>query len=342
MKQAVLASAEQIIFQDIDFDYILEPNQVLIEIKKIGVCGSDIHAYKGKHPFTPLPVVQGHEYSGVVKEVGSDVKTIKIGDKVTGRPQVTCGTCQPCLDGKYNICTNLRVEGFQAGGVAQDYFILPEDRVYVVDNTITLDEIAMIEPAAVGAHATSLISNIKSKNIVIAGAGPIGNLIAQFSKIRGAKNIIITDYNDFRLQILNDLGFINTINLSIESIEEGIKRILGDESFQVGIEAVGHQSALDSLINTIEKGGELIIVGVYEESPTINMGFVGEHELIIKGSMMYKHEDYLYTIEQLNKGNLYLKPMITQHFDFSQYNEAYQYIEENTKTTLKVIIDVNS
>lgn len=341
MKQAVLQSAEKIIFQDVDFSVDLAPNEILVKIKKIGVCGSDIHAYKGKHPFTPLPVVQGHEYSAEVIDLGSSVTKFQKGDKVTGRPQLTCGACNPCQSGKYNVCQQLKVQGFQAPGVAQDYFILPEERAYRIDDQVTFDEIALIEPAAVGAHCTSLIENLPAKNVVISGAGPIGILIAQFAKAKGARRIVVSDFNPFRLNMLHKMGISDTINLRDESFVAGISRILGNEGYQVGIEAVGHQSALDDLVGNVEKGGEIIIVGVYEEFPRVNMGFVGEHELTLKGSMMYKHEDYEEAIEFLNTNKINLKDMITHSFDFFDYNEAYKYINENADETLKVIINVN-
>lgn len=341
MKQAVMTSPGEIEITQVKDLTSINDNEVLINIKRIGVCGSDIHVYHGKHPFTPFPVIQGHEYSGEVVAVGKNVTKIKPGDKVTGRPQLVCGTCGPCKAGRYNVCSNLKVEGFQAPGVARDYFVLPEDRLYVAPEQVSFDEIAMIEPAAVGAHATAKIKDIHLKNIVITGAGPIGNLIAQFAAIRGAKKVVVTDFNQFRLDLLVSIGITNTINLSKESFEEGIKRILGNESFQVGIEAVGAEPALQSLVNNVEKGGEVIIVGVYEEHPRLNMGFVGEHELTVSGSMMYRHEDYAEALEYAGKGKLKLKPLITHRFDFNDYKKAYEFIDANAAQTLKVMIDVN-
>src|SRR5690606_13173154 len=125
----------------------------------------------------------------------------------------------------YNVCSHLKVEGFQAPGVAQDYFVLPEERTYVAPEHVSFDEIALTEPAAVAAHATAKIEDIQSKNIVVTGAGPIGNLIAQFARIRGAKRVIITDFNDFRLSMAKQVGITDTVNLSTESFEEGIQRI---------------------------------------------------------------------------------------------------------------------
>lgn len=341
MKQAVMQRPGVIVISDIEDLIDINNNQILLNIKKIGVCGSDIHVYHGKHPFTPFPVIQGHEYSGVVTKVGDHVKDFQVGDYVTARPQLTCGLCGPCKIGNYNVCTNLKVEGFQAPGVAQDYFAVDADRAYKISNDISLEHIALIEPAAVGAHATSKIKNIADKNIVVMGAGPIGNLIAQFARIRGAKSVVITDFNAFRLDKANEVGITNTINLATESFEAGIFRVFGDEGFQVGIEAVGVEAALHNLVNSIEKGGEVVIVGVYEEHPRINMGFVCEHELTVNGSMMYKDEDYKEAISYLCTQKLNVDPLITHRFDFYDYKKAYEFIDANPKDVMKVIIEVN-
>lgn len=341
MKQAVMITPGEIRIQEVEDVLKINENQLLLRIQKIGVCGSDIHVYHGMHPFTPFPVIQGHEYSGIVVKVGSVVKGFEVGDFATGRPQLTCNTCSPCRKGNYNVCSNLKVEGFQAPGVAQDYFAIDADRAYKISNNISLDHIALIEPSAVGAHATSKIDDIAEKNIVVMGAGPIGNLIAQFALIRGAKKVVITDFNALRLQKAQEVGVKKTINLSEEKFEDGIRRVFGDEGFQVGIEAVGVEKALQNIVDNLEKGGEVIIVGVYEDLPKLNMGFVCEHELTIKGSMMYKHEDYVEAISFLSSKKLVLDPLITHHFDFKAYKKAYEFIDEHAKEVMKVIIDVN-
>jgi 2-desacetyl-2-hydroxyethyl bacteriochlorophyllide A dehydrogenase len=341
MKQAIMITPGEIEISEVADLTNINNDQLLVHIQKIGVCGSDIHVYHGKHPFTPFPVIQGHEYSGIVAAVGEHVKGFAVGDYVTGRPQLTCGECAPCLKGNYNVCANLKVEGFQAPGVGQDYFALPAARAYKIEKGTSLDEIALIEPSAVAAHATAKIANIETKNIVITGAGPIGNLIAQFAKIRGAKKVVVTDFNQFRLNKAQEVGVDEVINLSTEKYEDGLKRIFGNEGFQVGIEAVGVEPALHNLVNNVEKGGEVIIVGVYEDLPKLNMGFVCEHELTVKGSMMYKDEDYAEAIQFLSDGKLHLKPLITHRFDFVDYKKAYQFIDANAKEVMKVIIDVN-
>ncbi len=319
----------------------LNTDEILIRIMRIGVCGSDIHVYHGEHPATPYPVIQGHEYSATVVAVGKEVKEIKPGMKVTARPQLVCGTCGPCLRGQYNACQELKVQGFQAPGVAQDLFIVPEDRVVILDDSMDFEQGAMVEPAAVGAHSTRRASDLKNKNVVISGAGTIGNLVAQFAKARGAKRVIITDVSEFRLNKARECGIENCINVGKENFEEGLKRILGSEGFQTGFEAAGVQASLDVLIQHVEKGGEVVILGVYAKNPTVNMYYVGEHELNVFGSMMYKHEDYQEAANLISSGEIITKPLITKHFSYEEYDQAYQYIEKQGDQTMKVMIDVN-
>jgi len=343
MKQAVLKRPGEIEFRDIPIPGELKANEILLRIQKIGVCGSDIHVFHGKHPFvTQYPVIQGHEYSGEVLKIGSDVKTVKPGMKATARPQVVCGVCPPCLRGQYNVCQNLTVQGFVANGSAQEYFVVTDDRIVAVPDKVTYEQAALIEPAAVGAHATKRAGNLQGKNVVVAGAGTIGNLIAQFALARGAKKVLLTTAkSDFRLGIAHACGVIETANLAKESFPDAAKRVFGDEGFQVGFEAAGAQGAVTDLIAGVENGGTVIIVGVFEENPIVNMGFLGEHELNVLGSMMYRHEDYEEAVNFIADGKLITEPLITSRFPFSQYLEAYHFIEKQGDKSLKVMIDVS-
>jgi L-iditol 2-dehydrogenase/threonine 3-dehydrogenase len=318
----------------------LKPNEILLRIRRIGICGSDIHVYHGKHPFTPYPVVQGHEYSGTVEAVGSDVTAVKPGSKATARPQIVCGKCNPCKRGDYHVCQNLKVQGFQAPGCAQDLFVVTEDRIIPFPDSMSFEQGALIEPASVGAHSTGRASGLEGKNVVVTGAGTIGNLIAQFAKARGAAKILITDISDYRLKMAANCGLEHTANVSRESFEEAVQRVFGNEGFQVGFEAVGVQATIDGLIANIEKGGEIIIAGVFEEDPTINMGFVGEHELSLIGTLMYKHEDYLEAVEFISQNKICTEPLVTRHFPFEDYDKAYKYIDTVGPETMKVMIDL--
>ena len=342
MRQAVLTAPEQIEFREVP-DLTAErlgEDEILIRIKKIGICGSEIHSYHGEHPATCYPVVQGHEYSGIVTAVGSKVTKCKPGDKVTARPQLACGQCAPCRRGQYNVCENLRVQAFQADGAAQDYFIVPEDRLVRLPETFSLEYGAMIEPAAVGAHAASRAGDLTGKNVVVSGAGTIGNLVAQFVLARGARKVLITDVSDYRLETARRCGIAETLNVAKTPLKEGVKEVFGDEGFQVGFEVAGVESSIRSLMECAEKGSTIVVVAVFAKDPALSMFFLGEHELILVGTMMYRHEDYLTAVEEITSGKVSLAPLVTNRFAFGEYNEAYRFIAENQEKCMKVIIDL--
>jgi len=316
------------------------PGEILLRIKRIGICGSDIHVYHGKHPFTPYPVVQGHEYCGVVEAVGEGVEEIKPGMLATARPQLVCGKCGPCRRGNYNVCEELKVQGFQAPGCAQDLFVVPKERLVLLPESLTVEQGALVEPASVGAHSTSRASDLTGKNAVVLGAGTIGNMVAQFVRCRGAKNILITDISDYRLGIAKKCGIENTSNAGKESLADAVKRVFGEEGFQVAFEAAGVEATLSAAIANIEKGGEIVVLGVFGEKPRIDMAVVGEHELSLIGTLMYKHEDYVEAAQMIAEGKIITEPLVTKHFPFEQYPEAYKYIEAQGDKMMKVMIDL--
>jgi 2-desacetyl-2-hydroxyethyl bacteriochlorophyllide A dehydrogenase len=342
MRQAVLVKPGTVEMRDVPSPRELKPNEILIKVHRVGVCGSDVHMFYGLHPFAnTYPMVQGHEYSGEVMKVGADVTLLKPGMRASARPHLVCGKCPACLKGQYNVCQNLKVEGCAGPeGAAQEYFIIPEDRAVVIPDTLSYEQGAMIEPVAVGAHSTKRPKTLVGKNVVVTGAGTIGNVVAQFAQVRGAKKVLITDLVDFKLDIAKQCGLAETANLSKEKFSDAVKRVFGDEGFQVAFEAVGAQAPLTEVMDQIENGGTVVIIGVYVKNPIVNMGFLGEHELDVLGSMMYRHEDYLETIDLIGKGLIKTQPLVTQHFPFEKYHEAYKFIESNTDKAVKVMIDI--
>ena len=341
MRQAVLTEPEHIVFQDVPAPKAedLGPHEVLLKIKRIGICGSEIHSWHGKHPATFYPVIQGHEYSAIVEAVGTDVTVCAPGDSVTARPQLVCGECNPCKRGQYNVCEHLRVQAFQADGAARDYFVVDDDRIVKLPEGMSLDYGAMIEPSAVGAHSTARAGDLKGKNVVVSGAGTIGNLVAQFAIARGAKRVLITDVSDLRLDIARKCGIQDTLNVTKKSLREGVKEVFGDEGFQVGFEVAGVESSIRSLMECIEKGSTIVVVAVFEKDPALSMFYLGEHELSLIGTMMYRHEDYLYAVEMVSEEKINLKPLISNRFSFEDYNKAYNFIDANRASSMKVIID---
>lgn len=340
MRQAIMTAPGVIDYRDIPGPGNPGSREVVLKIERIGICGSDIHVYHGEHPATPYPVVQGHEYSATVYSVGDEVTGVKPGMKATAWPQLVCGECGPCLRGQYNACQDLRVQGFQAPGVAQDYFIVPEERIVIIPDSMSLDQGALVEPAAVGAHSTGRTTGIEGKNVVVSGAGTIGNLVAQFARARGAAKVLITDISDYRLGIARECGIEGILNVDERSFETGVREFFGDSGFQVGFEAAGVQNSLDALMANVEKGGDIVILGVYSENPTVNMYFLGEHELNVFGSMMYRKEDYEEAVEMIDTGKIKTAPLISRHFDFTSYLDAYRFIEQKGDKILKVLIDL--
>ena len=339
MRQAILVEPKHIEFKEVAEPKAadLTAHQVLVNIKRIGICGSEIHSYHGLHPATFYPVVQGHEYSGVVMAVGSEVTVCKPGDHITARPQLVCGKCNPCKRGQYNVCEHLRVQAFQADGAAQDFFVVDDDRVAKLPEGMSLDYGAMIEPSAVGAHASNR-TDVKGKNVV-SGAGTIGNLIAQFCIARGAKNVLITDVSDLRLAKARECGIKHTLNITKKTLKEASQELFGEEGYQVGFEVAGVEVSIRSLMETIEKGSDIVVVAVFAKDPALSMFYLGEHELRLIGSMMYRHEDYLTAIDYVSKGIVNLKPLVSNRFAFEEYDDAYKFIDTHRETSMKVLID---
>ncbi len=340
MRQAIMIEPGKIEFREVP-EPKAGPGEILLRIKQIGVCGSDIHVNHGKHPFTSYPVVQGHEFSAEVQAIGEGVTGIKLGSKATARPQLVCGKCRPCRRGDYNICDVLKVQGFQAPGCAQDLFVTTTDRIVPLPDSLTFEQGALVEPASVAVHSTGRAPNLTGKNVVVLGAGPIGNLVAQVARCRGAANILITDLSDFRLDIAGKCGIVNTSNASKESLERASKRVFADEGFDVAFEAVGVEATMDAAIRNIQKGGSIVVLGVFEEKPHIDMSIVGDREQTIIGTLMYKHEDYVKAVELIAGGDIITEPLVTKHFPFDKYPDAYKFIDEQGDKTLKVMIDLD-
>jgi len=339
MRQAVMTEPGKIAIGEVEAPQA-GPGQVLLKVKRIGVCGSDIHVYHGLHPFTSYPVVQGHEFSGEIVAVGEGVEGVNVGRKATARPQVVCGQCKPCRRGDYNICDVLRVEGFQTPGCAQDYFLTTPDKLVLLPDSLSFEQGALVEPVSVACHSTARASKVDRMNVVVLGAGTIGNLVAQVVRCRGAKKILITDLSDFRLDIARQCGIENVSNAGKESLADAAKRVFGDEGFNLAFEAAGAEATMSAAVENIEKGSEIVVLGVFGEKPRIDMSVVGDREHTLIGTLMYKHEDYLEAVKFISEGKIITEPLVTKHFAFEEYLNAYKFIEKQGDKTMKVMIDL--
>ncbi|MHA2391547.1 MAG: zinc-dependent alcohol dehydrogenase [Promethearchaeota archaeon] len=341
MKQEVIKAPREIEFNNIPIPE-LQQNDVLVKMMRIGICGSDIHVYHGKHPYTTYPITQGHEVSGIIEKIGSNVKNVKPGDKVTIEPQVVCNQCYPCTHGKYHICDNLKVMGFQTTGAASEFFKVDSKKVVKLPDNMTYEQGAMIEPCAVAVHAVSRGGDLSGYNVLVLGAGPIGNLVGQTAKALGASAVMITDLSDYRLEIAKDVAIDFTVNPSKQNLSEEIEKVFGANKADLIIECVGSNETIDAAITNARKGTDIIIVGVFGDKPTVDLGFVQDRELRLTGTLMYQSDDYHKAIELVNSGKIKLEPLMTVHFPFKEYNKAYKYIDDKKDKLMKVFIDINN
>lgn len=341
MKQAVMVEPGKIDFRDVPKPDI-NSDQVLIQVKRIGICGSDIHVYHGLHPYTSYPVVQGHEVSGVIVEVGRDVRGIEAGSIATLTPQVVCGKCYPCRIGRYHICDNLKVMGFQTGGAAQEYFPVDAEKVVVMPAGFSLDQAAMIEPLAVGVHAVQQAGDLTGKGVLVLGAGTIGNMVAQSARALGADRVLLTDISPFKLEKARQCGFEHAINPLETDLAEEIELVFGPDKMDVIFECVGVQATISQAVANARKGSDIIVVGVFGQEPRVNLGFVQDRELRLIGTLMYQRADYETAVSLVAGGKIQLEPLITHRFAFEDYPLAYEAIEKSNGEYIKVMIELGA
>ncbi len=339
MKQAVMTAPGAIEVRD-----VAPPRagagEVLLRVRRIGVCGSDVHVYHGRHPYTSYPVVQGHEFSGEVAAVGEGVEDIAVGAKVTATPQNTCGRCRQCLRGDYHICDALAVRGFQAPGCAQELYVTPAEKILPLPDVFTFEQGALVEPVAVAVHAVGRVDGpLAGRNAVVLGAGPIGNLVGQVARSEGA-DVLITDLSEYRLQVARKCGLTHTSNAGAEPLAEAAKKAFGPDGFEVAFECAGVEATITAAVNCIQKGGTIIVVGVFGDKPRVDLGFVQDRELTLRGTLMYRRADYRRAIERIAGGAIATDPLISKHFPLSEYLSAYRFIDEAGDRTMKVVIDV--
>ncbi len=339
MLQQVMTAPGEITFRDIPMPDV-GAGQVLVKIMRIGVCGSDIHVYHGKHPFTSYPVTQGHEVSGQIVTLGDGVGDLHVGQKVTIEPQVVCGECHPCRHGKYNLCEKLKVMGFQTTGTASEYFLVDAAKVTALPDNMTYDEGAMMEPLAVTIHAAKRFAQLEGAKVAILGCGPIGILLAQSCKALGAASVMITDVSDTRLSYAKNCGVDFTVNTKTTDFNEAMIAAFGADKADVIYDCAGNNITMAQAIGSARKGSTIVLVAVFAGMATVDLAVLNDKELTLDSSMMYRHEDYLDAIRLTGEGKIKLQPLMSEHFAFADYLKAYEYIEANVETTMKVLIDV--
>lgn len=340
MLQQIMTAPGEIRFDTVPIPHP-QPGQALIKIKRIGVCGSDIHVYHGKHPYTKYPVTQGHEVSGQVAELGEGVTGLRVGQKVTIEPQVYCGHCHPCTHGKYNLCESLKVMGFQTTGTASEYFAVDAGKVTPLPDAMSYNEGAMIEPLAVTVHAAKRAGDVKGLKVCVLGCGPIGILLVQTLKAFGAAEVLATDISDYRLTLAKECGADHVVNTRGTDFGTALAEAFGPDRADLIYDCAGNDITMDQAIQNARKGSTIILVAVYAGLAHCDLAKLNDSELGLNTTMMYRHEDYVDAIRFVGEGKIRLAPLMSKHFAFADYADAYRYIDLNQEATMKVLIDVD-
>ena len=340
MLQARLVAPEKILLEEVKIPLVGE-KQVLIRVKVCGICGSDIHSYKGKHPFVHPPIVLGHEFSGEIHQVGQGVRDFSPGDRVTVEPNIVCGKCYNCVHGRYNICTNLKVIGCVGyDGAFSEYIVVPEDKVLKLPDDISFEKAALIEPTAVAVHAVRKAQQKVGDKVVVLGAGTIGLLVTQVANLAGAEKIIVTDLLDYRLEKAKNLGADEVIDPKSQDLVKLIHKEYGKDGIDLVYDCVGIEETISQAIQIARKGIRIMVVGVPEERIKVDLSLVQDRELEIVGSLMYIREDFATAIDLIQKGKIKAESLLTHRFKLKDIDKAFHLVTEGKEKVLKVLIEM--
>ena len=326
MRQVVVSSAEDIRVERVPWPGAPGEHEVLVHSRLVGICGSDTHACAGKHPFIPLPYRPGHEVVGVVGQVGAGVDDLAEGDRVVLEPNLVCGKCRQCLDGRYNICRELAVFGCQTAGAMADAFVVARDRLHRLPEAVTDELAALIEPLATPVHAVRRAGVGRGSRVAVLGAGPIGLLCLVAARAAGAEVVVVTDVLPNKLERARRLGADAALDAADPDLVEHARRALGDGAgggADVVLDCVAMQSSMTQAIELLDKGGTVMVVGIAAGPTTIPLHLVQDREIAVIGSLMYVRRDVLAAIDLLAAGAVAAEDLITATFPLDRAAEAF-------------------
>ena len=307
----------------------INTNDVMIKITHTAICGTDLHIYKWDDwakKTIKTPLIIGHEFCGVICEIGAGVKNLKVGDRVSGEGHLTCGNCRNCRAGKKHLCHKTIGIGVHRDGAFAEYLSLPESNVWPIHNDISSEIASFFDPLGNAVH-TALSFDITGEDVLITGAGPIGLMCVAICKYSGAKNIVITDINDYRLAIASELGASKTINIKNDSIDNHFEELGIKYGFDVGLEVSGNPKAFNSMLTNMYHGGSIALLGILPNNTKIDWDDVIFKGLRIKG--IYGREMYetWHKMVQILRGGLNVKKILTHTFSVTDYQEAFTILD---------------
>ncbi len=314
-------------------------NDVLIRVKKTAICGTDMHIYnwdEWAQRTIPVPMVVGHEFMGEIVEIGSEVKGFTAGDRVSAEGHITCGVCRNCRAGNRHLCRQTEGIGVNRAGAFAEYISVPAFNVYKLPDEISDDIASLYDPFGNAVH-TALAQDMVGEDILITGAGPIGAMAAAISKHVGAQNIVVTDINDFRLNLARELGATRTVNIQKEKLEDVMSELNMTEGFDVGLEMSGAPAGFNQMLDVINHGGRIALLGLLPNGAGINWDNVIFKGLEIRGIYGRRMFETWYKMSAMIKSGLNIESIITHRMKADDFADGFELI--NSGHTGKVILD---
>ena len=314
-------------------------NDVLIRIKKTAICGTDIHIWKWDdwaQKTIPVPMHVGHEYVGEIVEIGQEVRGFAIGDRVSGEGHITCGYCRNCRAGRRHLCRNTVGVGVNRPGAFAQYLAIPAYNTFKLPDSIADDIAAILDPFGNATH-TALAFNMVGEDVLITGAGPIGIMATAVARFTGARHVVITDINDYRLDLARRMGATRAINVQRESLDQTMQDLGMQEGFDVGLEMSGNAAAFRDMLRTMHHGGSIAILGIPPEDMAIDWNQVIFKGLTLKGIYGREMFETWYKMASMLQSGLKLEPIITHHFPVQDYLEGFEIMGSGKSG--KVILD---
>lgn len=319
-------------------------DEVLIEVRHVGLCGSDATIYRGLHPYAISPLIMGHEFSGYIAALGEGVTDHKVGERVAVIPHLVCGKCDMCMEEKFNFCEQLRCTGAEAHGAHREYIVMPSCMAIPIPDNMSLEDAALLEPACVAFHGSRRPGVKKGENVLVIGAGAIGNFAMQSVKALGAGRVFIADMDETRLALAEKLGADGTINVGKETLAEGLTRLCGStREVSLFYDCVGGKGqTINDIISIARRGSRIGVIGVLQNGYDIPLlpDFV-QHELSMFGTTMYTPEDYRLMIELISSGKIRTEGVISHRFPLEKIPEVFtHFIDERAEPFFKIMFDV--
>ena len=329
MKALVKAKAERGIWmQDIPKPSVGH-NDVLIRVNRSAICGTDIHIYQwddwAQHTI-PVPLAVGHEFSGTIVECGIEVRGFEPGDRVSAEGHITCGVCRNCRAGRRHLCMNTKGVGVNRPGAFAEYIAVPAFNVFKLPDAITDDMAAILDPLGNATH-TALSFDLVGEDVLITGAGPIGIMAVAIARYAGARHIVITDVNDFRLELARKMGASAALNVTHDSIDDTMRALGMEEGFDVGMEMSGNPTAFRDLLRTMHHGGKVALLGIPPDDTAIDWNQVIFKGLILKGIYGREMFETWYKMSSMLQSGLNIEPVITHHFGIDDFEPAFELME---------------